>query len=89
MPELRNLRDLLSYVETDMPNWIEEAEAKGRQEGQAELVLRLIEHKFSQVPEDVKAQILAADVDHLLLWTDRILTAQSLADVFRNGETTN
>ncbi len=93
VPELRDLRDLLSYVETDMPNWIEEAEARGeargRQVGQAELVLRLIEHRFSPVSEDVEARILAADVDHLVLWTDRILTAESLADVFRNGEKAN
>ena len=87
IPELRDLRDLLTYVETDMPNWIEEAKAEGRQAGQAELVLRLIEHKFSPVPEAVKARILSADIDELVLWTDRILTARSLADVFRDEET--
>jgi len=86
IPELRDLRDLLTYVETDMPNWIEQAKAEGRQEGQAELVLRLIEHKFSPVPDDVKARILSAEVDDLLRWTDRILTAETLGDVFRGEE---
>ncbi len=85
MPELRDLRDLLSYVEMDMSNWIEEAEARGRQAGQAELVLRLIERRFSPVPEDARARILCADIDQLVVWTDRLMSAESLGDVFRNG----
>jgi hypothetical protein len=78
---------LLDYTETKMPNWIEEAEARGRQEGRqglAEVVLRLFEHKFDAVPEDVKARILSADVDPLVAWTERFLTAESLEDVFQD-----
>jgi hypothetical protein len=86
VPELRSLHDLVHYVEADMPNWIEEAEERGekrgRQEGQAEVILRLIEHKHGAVSEDVKERILSAGVDQLLLWTDRILTAESLGDIF-------
>jgi len=90
VPELRSLRDMLNYVETDMPNWIEQAEERGeergRQKGLVEAVLRLVEHKHGPVPEDVRAHVLSADVDQLLVWTDRILTAASLGDIFRGEE---
>ncbi len=45
----------------------------------------MIEHRFSPVPEDARARILSADIDQLVLWTDRLMSAESLADVFRNG----
>jgi hypothetical protein len=82
VPELRSLHDLVHYVEADMPNWIEEAEERGEKKGQAEVILRLIEHKHGAISEDVKERFLSADVDQLRLWTDRILTAESLGDIF-------
>jgi hypothetical protein len=93
LPELRSLHDFVHYAETDMPNWIEEAEARGEKRGekrgQAGVILRQIEHKHGPVSEDVEAQVLAADVDQLLVWTDRILTAQSLDDLFRGDKGPN
>ncbi len=85
-------------METDMPNWIEQAEARGeargrqegrlegRQQGTANAVLHLFESTFESVPGGVKARILSADVDQLLVWIDRIPTATSVEDVFGNPE---
>ena len=86
IPELRDLLDLLNYVESDMLTWTEQARVDGRQEGQAELILRQIEHKHGPVSEDVKARVMGADVDQLLAWTDRILTAETLDELFQDDE---
>ena len=51
---------------------------RGRQEGQATLLLRLIERKFGPPTEAVLERIASADQDTLLRWSDRILTAESL-----------
>ncbi len=98
--EDRDVHDLTSFAETNMVNFIEQAEARGeargrqegrqegeargRQEGLAEAVLRLLARKFGAVPEDVRARVLAAEADSLSLWIDRILTASSIPEVFRN-----
>ena len=57
----------------------------GRQQGEALVVMRLIELKFGPPSEAVRAQINAADADTLLRWSERILTAQTLDEVLRGG----
>ncbi len=73
-----------------MPNWIEQAEARGeargRQEGTAKAVLHLFVNTFGVVSKDVEARILSADVDQLLVWIDRVPTAAAVNDVFRDPE---
>ena len=55
----------------------------GRQEGEALVLMRLIELKFGPPSEAAREQINAADADTLLRWSERILTAQSLDEVLR------
>ncbi len=81
-PDLRNVHDLTSFVETKMVNFVEQAKARGRQEGLAEAVLQLLARKFEAVPEDVRARVLAAEVDSLSYWIGRIMTASSIPEVF-------
>ena len=61
----------------------EEGCKEGRQEGEALVLMRLIELKFGPPSEAVRAQINAADADTLLRWSERILTAQTLDEVLR------
>jgi len=79
VPALRDFRELLNYVETDMPSWTEQA----RQEGAANVVAHMLENAYGPLPEDVQARVLEADLDQLLAWTDRVPQAGSLEDVFR------
>ncbi|TVP83198.1 MAG: transposase [Thioalkalivibrio sp.] len=55
---------------------------KGRQEGEAAVLLRQIALKFGPPSEDVCARIEAADADTLLDWSGRILTAERADDIF-------
>lgn len=46
------------------------------------MLLRLLERRFGNVPKTYQTRITAADADTLLLWSERVLFAQRLADVF-------
>ena len=38
--------------------------------------------RFGELPEDVRLRIHKADMEHLQRWTDRVIPARVLADVF-------
>lgn len=55
----------------------------GRAEGEATLLLRLLDRRFGPLPDSVKQRISATDADTLLRWGERLLDAKSLEDIFR------
>jgi uncharacterized protein DUF4351 len=55
---------------------------KGRLEGEAKLLLRLLTLRFQSVPDGVVARVRSASEADLERWGDRVLTATSLDDVF-------
>ncbi|AHE96961.1 hypothetical protein THITH_00270 [Thioalkalivibrio paradoxus ARh 1] len=59
---------------------------KGREEGigqgEARMLLRLLTLKFGPLPEPVPTRIESADADTLLRWSERVLTADHLDEVF-------
>ncbi len=62
----------------------EEGLDKGRQEGEARLVLRQLRLKFGPLEPELEERVRSADPDLLLVWGERVLTAESLQDVFRD-----
>ena len=64
---------------------LEEGRRVGRQEGQAALLIRLLEHKFGPLEESQRQRIAAAPAPTLLAWGDRVLRADRLEDVFPEG----
>ena len=65
--------------------WKQEGVEKGRleglQQGEAALVLRLLERRFGTLKEDQRVRVQAADPATLLRWGERLLTARSVEDV--------
>jgi len=59
----------------------ERGRAEGEQKGRA-LLLRMLEHRFGALPEDVRARVLAAEPVHVEEWTLRVLDATVVEDVF-------
>jgi Putative transposase, YhgA-like/Domain of unknown function (DUF4351) len=57
---------------------------EGTREGEARVLLRLLHLKFGSVGSSVEERVRAADSDQLLEWSERVLTAESIADVFGN-----
>jgi uncharacterized protein DUF4351 len=64
--------------------WNREIREEGRQEGEARVVLRLLRLKFGPLEPETEERVRSADADRLLEWGERVLTAQSLQDVFKD-----
>ncbi len=63
---------------------IQIGEQNGHLKGEATLLLRLLKQRFGpQLPGWVDERVRTADATTIELWGDRILTAQSLEEVFR------
>ena len=59
-----------------------EGRMEGRVEGEAAMLLRLLERKFHPLPESARQHIAAADAETLLVWAERVLDANSLDEVW-------
>ena len=55
---------------------------KWRQQGEARLLLRLIEKKFGPVPKAIATRVRRARSAEIDRWAEQILTASSLDEVF-------
>jgi flagellar biosynthesis/type III secretory pathway protein FliH len=62
----------------------EEGRQEGRQEGEARVLLRLLRLKFGPLASETEERVRSADADRLLEWSERVLTAERLQDVFGN-----
>ena len=73
------------FVATLAQKWLEqgraEGEAKGLLAGERRVLLRQVELRFGPLPDDYQARIAAADSDTLLIWSQRVLSAQRLEEV--------
>jgi predicted transposase YdaD len=82
--------DAEQVIMTLAEQWKAEGEAKGEARGEArgeakglrEVLVRLLVLKFGSISAGEQARIDAAAKDNLLLWSERVLTADSLAAVF-------
>ena len=69
--------------------WIEQGRAegieKGRVEGQAGIVLRLLELRFGTLPDTARDRVLGASAPDLEAWAEAVLVASSLDEVLATG----
>lgn len=68
----------VSYMTT--PEWF--GHQRGLQEGEATLLRTQLECKFKAVPNEYLTKIQNADKDILLVWGKRVLTANTLEEIF-------
>ena len=74
---------MLSQVKySDLPSYGLGME-QGRQEGEAAVLLRLLERKYGpSTAAACRERIMAADAETLLKWSERILTAETVEEIF-------
>ncbi len=78
------LEEVDTMLAERIDRWNRELREEGRQEGEAQVVLRQLRLKFGPLEPEIEERVRSADADRLLEWSERVLTAQSLQDVFRD-----
>jgi hypothetical protein len=89
-PELNDLREIRNMLAERVKDWSRAWKQAGRQEGleegqkkgEARMLIRLLELRFGPLDQAVRAKLDGADAETLLRWGERVLTAQTLAEVF-------
>ncbi len=71
------------YREQGQKQGLEQGRQEGRREGEAQVLLQLLETKFGALTAEQRQRVEAADAETLLEWSRRVLTAQSLDDVWQ------
>ena len=56
---------------------------EGMQEGEAAMLLRLLEKRFGTVSEPVRARIKDADAETLLAWSERLFNCNDIDSIFQ------
>ncbi|MBF0125520.1 MAG: DUF4351 domain-containing protein [Magnetococcales bacterium] len=64
------------------PEWIQKGEQIGERKGEQKVLLRLLHRRFPELPVWVERKVSDAKLEALAEWTDRILDAHSLQDIF-------
>lgn len=88
----RTLEEVETMLAENIDRWNREIKEEGRQEGREEgrmeeralMVLRLLRLKFGPLAPQTEDRVRSADANRLLEWGDRVLTAESLQDVFKD-----
>jgi hypothetical protein len=62
---------------------LEQGVKRGIRQGEAQMLLRQLSLRFGHLPQSACDQVESADADTLLQWSERILTASTLDEVFR------
>ncbi len=87
-PIIEELNEVRNMLAERVKEWnresLERGLQKGMQKGALQLLTRQIETKFGPLPQDFLDCMEQADDEQILLWSDRILTAEKLSDIFGN-----
>ena len=65
-----------------MREGIQKGIQKGKISGESEMLLRLLNRKFSYVPLKYQEEIAMADAMQLLVWSEKLLDARVIEEVF-------
>ena len=76
----------MAYVSTierfGMERGFKQGIEQGMQQGKGGFLMDLLKYKFHNIPENYHQRLSAANSEELLHWGKRVLTAESLEEVF-------
>lgn len=79
LPELDEATPLLREAVTA---WTHPFREQGRRQGAAELLTRLLDHRFGPLDATDRTRVREAELERLLAWGERVLSAPTLDEVF-------
>jgi predicted transposase/invertase (TIGR01784 family) len=94
LPVMENLYEVKTMLAERMEEWkenyrqegleegLEKGLEKGLQKGALRLLIRQFEMKFGKLPADIEVRLNQADEEQIFLWSERILTAKTLGEIF-------
>jgi Domain of unknown function (DUF4351) len=62
----------------------EEGLQEGLQKGEARILLRQLRLKFGPLNSEIEERVRSADADRLVEWSENLLAAERVEDVFRD-----
>ena len=93
LPPVRDLVEAQVMLEQNSKDWSVQWRSEGRREGRREglqeglqqgelaVITRQLQRRFGPLSEDVHRRLANASADMLLVWAERLLTAQRIEDV--------
>ena len=82
LPKVQDLKELKMTLATRFEEWAHQYKDEGRQEGEARILQRLLVARFGPRSQETQAALSTASTAQLEAWTDRFLSAHTLAEVF-------
>ena len=70
-------------LEQGMKQGMKQGVKKGIRQGEAQMLLRQLSPRFGNLPQSACQHVESADADTLLRWSERVLTAATLDEVFQ------
>jgi hypothetical protein len=70
------------YVSEFARQFVAEGRKEGIEEGEKKLLVKQLARKFGELSAEVRERIEAASSEQVDLWGERVLTAQSIEQVF-------
>ena len=77
----KNLVSEAQTVTTLSQRFLEQGVQQGLRQGELAALMRVMHHRFGDIPEPARCRIEGADAETLLLWLDRALVAATIEDV--------
>jgi len=81
-PAIEDLGEVKNMLSERVKEWNRESMERGMQQGALQLLIGMLEKKFGELPADVVVKLNQADEEQIVLWSERILTAKTLAEMF-------
>ena len=63
-------------------SFYDKGKTEGRTEGEAKMLIRILQKRFGVLPESIRQRILAANLSEIDSWGDRVCHATDLQSVF-------
>lgn len=82
IPAMQDIQEVHSMLAERIQQWYDEGEQKGLLRGERTLLTRQLVRRFGPLPDAIQAYLESATAEQLETWSDRILDAKTLDDVF-------
>ena len=79
---IEELRHMPLDIDMSDSIWAKEERAQGIQQGEREILIRQLHHRFGPLPNHLRSRVAQATKEQIEDWALRFYSAQSLADVF-------